>query len=489
MQAATEPDVLDLAVIGAGAAGTYVARAMKVAHAEWSISLFERTDRIGGRVRSVAVPGMAHRIELGGMRFMTIHRHVQAVVDELGIATHPFDRPGGTDRSLLRGRFGGGLPDPEAGAGYDLAPEERGRSAADLMAWAFDRILPGRDDLDAGGWKRIRATYEHLGRPLTDRSIDEALKTVLSEDAAEFVIESVGFDSGPRDFNAADGLEFFSGAAPGVADAQTPDEGMDAIPKSLAADFVARGGTVHPGSELRALSVDGGLVQLEFADGRFVAARRVVLATAIPALRMIAAASKPLHSPAFDKVLAAVEGFPATKLYLWYDRPWWLDEVSSARTVTDLPPRKVFYFDEAPDGPAVLLGSYADHRTSAYWTDLADGASNGAPATPRMLAALEGFLRELHPSVADIPPPVGSAFMHWGADPHEIAWTLWLPGVVSDEVMAVAPQPDPSLPIYLAGESFSRSQTWVEGALETGAEVGRRILARGDGTGDDGGLR
>jgi lysine 2-monooxygenase len=475
--AATERDVLDLAVVGAGAAGTYVARALKAAHPEWSISLFERTDRIGGRVWSAAVPGVAHRIELGGMRFMTIHRHVQAVVDELGIATHPFDRPGGADRSLLRGRFGGGLPDPEAGAGYDLAPGERGRSAKELMAEAFDRILPGREDLDAKGWQRARATYEYLGRPLIDRSIDDALRTVLSAEAAEFVIESVGFDSGPRAFNAADGLEFFSGAAPGAAMARTPDEGMDQIPKSLAADFQARGGVIHLRSELRALSVEDGLVHLEFAQGRGVVARRVVLATAISALRMIAAASRPLHGPPFDEVLASVEGFPATKLYLWYDRPWWLGHVSSARTVTDLPPRKVFYFDETPDGPAVLLASYADASTSVFWTELADGASKGAPATPRMLAALQGFLREMHPSVTDIPAPLGSAFMHWGADPHEIAWTLWRPGVISDEVMAIAPQPDPSLPIYLAGESFSRSQTWVEGALETGAEVVRRLLA------------
>jgi len=316
-----------------------------------------------------------------------------------------------------------------------------------------------------------------IGRPLTDRSIDDALRTVLSRDAAEFVIESVGFDSGPRAFNAADGLEFFSGAAPGAAAARTPDEGMDRIPNALAADFEARGGTINRGSELGALSVDDGLVRLDLPEGPGVTARRVVLATAIPALRRIAEASRPLQGPMFDRVLGSVEGFPATKLYAWYARPWWLGHVSSARTVTDLPPRKVFYFDEAPDGPAVLLGSYADHRTSAFWTQLADGASNGAPATPPMLAALERFLRELHPSIGEIPAPLGSAFMHWGADPHEIAWTLWRPGVVSDEVMAVAPQPDPSLPVYLAGESFSRSQTWVEGALETADEVVRRLLA------------
>ena len=43
--------------------------------------------------------------------------------------------------------------------------------------------------------------------------------------------------------------------------------------------------------------------------------------------------------------------------------------------------------------------------------------------------------------------------------------------------MDLAPQPDPSLPIHLCGEVFSRSQGWVEGALETADAVASRLLA------------
>lgn len=71
---------VDLAIVGGGAAGTFVADAMQASRLDWSIVLFERTNRIGGRLRSVAIPGVEHRIELGGMRFRTGHRRVASVV-------------------------------------------------------------------------------------------------------------------------------------------------------------------------------------------------------------------------------------------------------------------------------------------------------------------------------------------------------------------------------------------------------------------------
>ena len=72
--------------------------------------------------------------------------------------------------------------------------------------------------------------------------------------------------------------------------------------------------------------------------------------------------------------------------------------------------------------------------------------------------------------------PIGSALAYWGADPNENAWTFWRAGATSDEVMSRAIQPDPSVAIYLAGEAFSRMQSWVEGALETAELVIDRVL-------------
>ena len=75
--------------------------------------------------------------------------------------------------------------------------------------------------------------------------------------------------------------------------------------------------------------------------------------------------------------------------------------------------------------------------------------------------------------------PLGSALMHWGRDPHEIAWQFWRAGEISDEVMKIAPQPDPKLPIYLAGEAYSNCQSWAEGALESTDAVFERLTSQG----------
>jgi monoamine oxidase len=50
------------------------------------------------------------------------------------------------------------------------------------------------------------------------------------------------------------------------------------------------------------------------------------------------------------------------------------------------------------------------------------------------------------------------------------------PGYNSDEMIDLAMQPDPSLPIHICGEVFSRLGAWVEGALETASTVTERVL-------------
>jgi monoamine oxidase len=71
--------------------------------------------------------------------------------------------------------------------------------------------------------------------------------------------------------------------------------------------------------------------------------------------------------------------------------------------------------------------------------------------------------------------------MFWGGDPLETGWQFWRPGVLSDEIMEVALEPQPGIPVHLAGESFSRSQSWVEGALETSQMVVARVLQSSSG--------
>jgi monoamine oxidase len=313
---------------------------------------------------------------------------------------------------------------------------------------------------------------------VTDWAIGDAIAAVRSPEAHRFMADSFGYDSGFRPFNAGDAIQYLLGGGDPTAEARVPTGGMDTIPQAFARRFEARGGSVLLGHELERLEPDDGQLILRSA-GDTLRARRVVLTMPIPALCTLADASPALGTPTWRHLLASVEGFPATKLYAWYERPWWrrlAGGIEGIRTTTDLPVKKVFYFDERLEAPASIIGAYTDGRHTTPWVELAGGVSNGGPAPRAMVEAMTTALASLHPEAATIPDPLGTAFMHWGSDPLEIGWTFWRAGFVSDDMAATAIQPEPELPVHVAGETFARAQGWIEGALETAEIVTDRIL-------------
>jgi monoamine oxidase len=475
---------LDAAIIGAGAAGTYLAYRLIQARPDWRIAIFERSQRIGGRLWSMPVDGLSKPIELGGMRYMSGHRLVQSVVDELGIEVRDFDPADQPERTFLRGVVGSSADDPDGGRGYDLPAGEAGRSASDLMETAFLKIVPSARELDEAGWRRHRATATFGGRQLTDWSLDEAAATILSREGHSFITDAFGYDSGIRPHNAGDAIQYIMGTGHPSGRARVPVDGMDRIPRELAARFAALGGTVQLGHDLRRVDAGEGGVQLGFADGSGVRARRLVLTPPIPALEALAAASPVLDRPSWRHLYASIAGYTGTKLYCWYDRPWWRDGAhapTGLRTTTDLPPRKVFYFDEGPDRPAAMLAAFTDFRHDKPIVALADGRSGGAPASAALLDALHGWLTGAHPGTNVPAQPRGSAFQRWGADPREVVWHFWRSGSNSDDMLDLAVQPDPVLPIHVGGEVFSRGGGWVEGALMSAKAVADRVLGADQG--------
>jgi len=272
-------------------------------------------------------------------------------------------------------------------------------------------------------------------------------------------------------------LPYMLGAGHPGLKAVVPEAGMDHITEVLSEGFVARGGQITLNHELLAIELDDGAQRLTFANGRTVPAKRVVLALPVPALRLLVDEAAPLRGPRMSTLLDTVDVWHASKLYLWYERPWWRDDgFGGVRTITDLAPRKAYYFDEPGDtGPQIMLAAYTDGRPTASWRQLSDGAPGGAAASAPMLAAVREHLGVMHPAVSDMPEPIGSAFMDWGADPHETGWHFWRAGARSNDVIDSIVQPDQRLAFFICGEAFSRSQAWVEGALETGAVVVNRL--------------
>ena len=256
MPASADQD-LDVAIVGAGAAGTYLAHRLIRARPDWRIALFERSNRIGGRLWTVKVDGLEKPIELGGMRYMTGHRLVHETVEELGIETRFFDPAESPERLVLRGVVST-LDDAQGGRGYDLPPEEAGRSASDLLLGAFLRIVPDASELDERGWRRLRASATFNGRLLTEWSNGDAFALVLSPEGQRFATDAFGYDFANDLENAVDAAQWAMGAGSPSGVARVPVDGMDRIPRGLAERFVAdRGWSEERALELgRTLLVD-----------------------------------------------------------------------------------------------------------------------------------------------------------------------------------------------------------------------------------------
>jgi lysine 2-monooxygenase len=480
--------MLDLAVVGAGVAGAYVAYAVSRARADWSLALFERSARIGGRLRSLRPAGFTgHPIELGGMSYHTGQPIVTGLVESLGLAARPLPLVHDEDRYHLRDHVATAADEGRAGAGYELAARERGRSAAQLLSMALERIVPGFAELDLGDWAVTSRELRYRGRPLHEWSIGDALASALSPEAHRLIAEAIGYDSAARACNAADAIPYLVGGKPPSAERRTLIDGMDRLPRELAARFQAAGGAIRLKHDLAGMTVEPGsggaaVFHLRFAGGEVVRATRVVLAMPSPALTALAEGAPVLARPDVLRLIASVEPIPAAKLYLWYDRPWWRDTgFAGLRITTDRPNRKVFYFDPeiTGAGPAVLLAAYTDGMDMAPWRALAGGGTVTPSASPAMLEAVRRELRLLHGSDGDaIPEPVGSAYVDWGADPRECGWHFWRPGARSREILSRIVKPEPALELFICGEAYSTSQALVEGALASAATVVRAVTGR-----------
>ena len=141
---------LDIAVIGAGVSGAYAAWRLKAAYPRKRIALFEWSDRVGGRLYSVTLPGMPHvQAELGGMSFIRDQKLVAGLVNRLELQTKAFPMgappPIGARNNILYLR--GQLLRVEDLADWTKVPygvrlNERGKNPDELQSYVTRSLFP-----------------------------------------------------------------------------------------------------------------------------------------------------------------------------------------------------------------------------------------------------------------------------------------------------------------------------------------------------------
>ena len=116
------------------------------------VTVFEGSQRVGGRLLSVHAPDLSAICELGGMRFASSHRRVISLINELNLPTHSFYTSHPQNHVLLRGKHlrVSDLNSPEL-LPYRLTAAEqecvRKNGPDVLIQCALMKLLPGLSEL------------------------------------------------------------------------------------------------------------------------------------------------------------------------------------------------------------------------------------------------------------------------------------------------------------------------------------------------------
>ncbi len=515
---------LEIAVVGGGVSGAYSAwRLQEAQGGSDRIALFEYSDRIGGRLFTVTMPGLPNvKAEVGGMRYIKdAHPVVTSIVEHLGLVTQPFPMgapaPVGANCNLfyLRGKHLRlhELSDPEK-VPYNMGWPERGLGPTELQIQVMNNLYPNFGNLSLCEQMKIQV----FGQPMYKFGFWNLLYRVLSNEGYQFMKDAGGYEA-----NVANACAVTQLPATEYGDNTqflTLRDGYDQLPITLARRFQELPGVLPSDDRV---FMNRRLARIELGSGEFpytlyfestvterhvtrvlraaaetpapeplvVRAKRVILAMPRRSLELIE--SSFFEDPWLKENLHSVLIQSAFKLFLAYERPWWRAlGLVAGRSVTDLPVRQIYYFGteaEQEGGKpwfnSLLMASYNDMGTVPFWKGLEEGAPYAGfrpscggdaqvnalapgdmPATDQMVRVAHKQVEEVH-GLPEIPLPYAAVYHSWNEDPYGGGWHEWKAGFRLDEIMCRMRKPAPEHDIYIVGEAYSYGQGWVEGALDT----------------------
>ena len=435
------PD-LDVAIVGGGVGGIYTGWRLMTSQlgnglaADWArkrggalkVTLFEGSDRIGGRLLSARSPHMPDTTaEIGGMRYVSpAQSRMQGLVEnvlKLPIHKQTVDLPGNI--AFLRGHLlrTSELNDPKKlpywfdpdEAKWLADPNHKDRSPAGLIPRELIELMPEIPaKLKSGELRQYLETIKIECLPLWQHAFWNLLAKYISPDGYNAARATIGYDCLGGNTNALDLItEFFDFT--NDVEYRMVNEGYEAVPWQLQQRFTDAKGDIEFNCWLDGfvgVTLDDGSkgVQLNLRDGRKLKARAIVLAMPRRAIELLEPEGEVLdqRNTKFRHDLASVRAIPLFKCFLLYPESWWqAAKVSSGRSLTDLPLRQCYYWPVGPDGVGVpkpgdpgLIMAYDDLLNVDFWAGLdtvAETQRAGLPLGTAVQRTLPTFNRAASP--------------------------------------------------------------------------------------------
>lgn len=432
-------------VVGAGFAGLRSASALAAAGVD--VTVLEAGQRVGGRVRTVRQPFAAGQYVETGAEWVDSHHHrLGEMLDRYGV-----QRLGAGEQWTSIRRW-------VAVDGAVLGPDGVRRLEPD----AFDRIEAFDAALEAAGEGIVDPARpnDHPdaarldSRSLADLADEVGLGPIAAlvkrrdsqgEFAAEPADVSLLFAAQQRAYQ-----RLASGAGP--VRAHRVEGGFSTIAEGMAADL---GDRVVLGAAVVRVEIDsdGARVTTDRAEYR---ADHVVITCALPALRRITLDPSPPRDLR-DAIDGLGYGTITKTAVQWPVRTW-----RDGYLTTDGRTQRIYEPTVDQPGDAGILMSYCGGIGGVEWAALSASERTALAATE---------MRTLHGMASE---PIGEVSRAWSAEPRfGGSYAVYRPGEVTSfwDVLRA-----PWGRVHLAGEHVATCTGYMEGALESGDTVARRII-------------
>ncbi|MGG7664543.1 flavin monoamine oxidase family protein [Dyadobacter sp. BHUBP1] len=283
---------MEVAIIGAGTSGLYSAfRLTDVGkYAGDQVQIFDMSERLGGRLESVILPGMNFWGELGGMRYLTSQEIVTTLIegypltekdlskrtpvlkDHMTPVPFPMGNPADLLFYLRKQHFKQNAWNVAQDKGeklvtrYYLNDDDIGFSSDQLFnkiiydvlmadPWFVSNysslVTKGPTQYDYGfkltsrDWDQVKPnlTYHFPGSPYDGRKVNDLgfwnlIKDQVSEEGYSFVANAGGYYSNTINWNAAEAFPYMVGDFSADVTYKTIEEGYDSIAYALANQYM-----------------------------------------------------------------------------------------------------------------------------------------------------------------------------------------------------------------------------------------------------------
>ncbi|XP_071108036.1 aplysianin-A-like [Haliotis cracherodii] len=493
----SDGDCLDIAVIGGGIGGAYTG--WRLRDRGLSISVFEYSDRVGGRLFSAELPvAPGTYLDFGGMRFRaSVHTTLNRTATEIGLTIIPFKQGYGIPDETLWYTRGKRMRNTDLGTRrvpYNLDEDER--KDPDIL---IRELLKNNVNISSSSFLGLEELYSLTttdGTPLYKMTIDNFYGRYASREAYNYVLDTSGWAEAVGPQGALKVLKVYlphSGGTGQSEEFQTIEGGMGRVPQTLMEKFLKASAShkLHLNHQLMRMekrqtggynlrfrktqTLDGVTTPVQASTSDVtMCARNVVLAAQKECIQEIDFPEFK-NNPEIVKNLDSVLGFPAGRIWWKTGNPDNPGNPDITHSKSDLPNRQTYDWSTGTNNVSIIMASYHDGDFAHYWRELSQfgtpipGSLPGVNAvTDVVKKRVEKYLSAIYNvSQADIPEVVGGGMMLWDKYPFSAAWSYFKPGFDERQVRDVVYKPSPSDHVYIVSNSWAADdmQGWSEGSL------------------------